>query len=1161
MQNIFGGADKEIKLNDIVKIIGCWNGLSKKIISEQTQADDPNPMKRAVAFASTIKDSKKVAELFQGVISTYIMTHNRDENSLRCEVEHVDGSYNVLLRNQKLDWLKADTEADMCRILTNARCLAEGVDVPALDAVLFLNPRNSIVDVVQSVGRIMRVSEGKKYGYVILPIGVPAGVPPEEALKDNEKYKVVWQVLQSLRAHDDRFNAMINQIELNKARPDQIQIIGVGGSGEGEGDGSDKNRKPTQLEMPMNQLEEWKDAIYAKMVAKCGDRRYWEQWASDVAKIAQQHTTRIEGVLSSKDSSARKSFDKFLKSIQKNINPSILEPEAIEMLSQHLITRPVFDALFENYSFTQKNPVSKAMQTVLDKLEKHALESEVEKLKGFYESVKLRVKGISNAEGRQKVIVELYDKFFKLAFPKMTERLGIVYTPVEVVDFIIHSAEFALKKHFGKSLTNEGVHILDPFTGTGTFIVRLLQSGLIKPNDLERKYKNELHANEIVLLAYYIAAINIEETFHGKSETDYIPFNGIVLTDTFQLAESAQTDLGENELLENNERVKKQKSQKIQVVISNPPYSVGQTDANDNNQNLKYPSLDEKIRSTYAALSTATLKNSLYDSYIRAIRWASDRIDNGVVGFVTNGSFIDGNAADGLRKSLTKEFDAIYCFNLRGNQRTSGELSRQEGGKIFGSGSRTPVAITLLIKNIQKSNHCALYYNDIGDYLSREEKLKIISEYKSIENVKWSVLMPNDEGDWINQRNPDFDNFLPLADNILNTNPSFEIYSSGVKTNRDVWVYNFSLKNGANSVKKTIAHYMKELERYQSSKTKITNLEKFVNTDKTLISWSSSLLPNIGRGRALTFNDKNFVHCLYRPFVKQHLYFESMLNDRQGKMKTLFPNGQSDNIVISVTGSGSSKPFSALATNTIPDYELISKGQCFPLYYYLENNEAELGLLNYAKSKKHQPQKKLAISDFTLKLFQQKLKDTSLKKEEIFYYIYGILHSLDYKNRYQNDLKKMLPRIPVVKEFKTFSKLGKKLVDLHINYEAAVPYNLREAYSTDFKSLKNDYRVVEMKYLKNGKETDRTSIIYNSKIKLTGIPLEAYEYQVNGKSAIDWIIERYAISSDKDNGIQNDPNEWSDDPKYIIELVKRIVTVSVETMNIVKALPPLDIIK
>ncbi|MGN6553761.1 MAG: restriction endonuclease, partial [Verrucomicrobiota bacterium] len=535
-------ADKnnEIDLNDAVRITGCWNGLAKRFDqATATAADlqgDVLHMRRAVAFSRSIKDSKAFVEKFAQIIAAYRETHPDAENLLHCDLDHVDGTFDALKRNARLDWLKAKTPENTCRILSNARCLSEGVDVPALDAVLFLNPRKSIIDVVQSVGRVMRRAEGKKYGYIILPIGIPADVPAEEALKDNEKYKVVWQVLQALRAHDDRFNATVNQIELNKHRPDQIQIIGIGGDdpnskddSKSDGDSQPKLRE-VQGAFAFPQLEEWKDAIYAKIVLKCGDRRYWESWAKDVAVIAERHTDRIKQLIAEGQPRHKAAFADFLAGLRDNINPSISEDDAIEMLSQHLITRPVFDALFENYAFTQHNPVSKAMQGMLETLHDQALEKETAALEKFYASVRQRASGIDNAEGRQRVVIELYDKFFRTAFPKMAERLGIVYTPVEVVDFIIRSVEDVLQSEFKSSLGAKDVHVIDPFTGTGTFIVRLLQSGLIGKDDLPRKYQHELHANEIVLLAYYIAAINIEETFHGlmtQQSKDYIPFEGI----------------------------------------------------------------------------------------------------------------------------------------------------------------------------------------------------------------------------------------------------------------------------------------------------------------------------------------------------------------------------------------------------------------------------------------------------------------------------------------------------------------------------------------------------------------------------------------------------------------------------------------------------------
>ncbi|MHB8300955.1 MAG: DEAD/DEAH box helicase family protein [Dermatophilaceae bacterium] len=614
----------EIQLGDAVKIVGCWNGLSKRFIRtsadqpDQTVTDSPPvrpvPMRRAVAFARDIKASKAIAAAFPDIIDAHIAA-GMEQDGLRTEIEHVDGTYNALMRAQLLDWLKAGApeSENVCRILTNAKCLSEGVDVPALDAVMFLTPRSSVVDVVQSVGRVMRKAPGKDVGYIILPIGIPAGMAPEEALKNNEKYKVVWQVLQALRAHDDRFNATINRIELNKARPDQIQVIGVPGwdGADGGEPKSDGDKKAQQLALNFD-VGAWRDAIYARIVAKCGDRRYWETWAGDIADIASAHITRITSLLADPNSVAAGRFDTFLGGLRGNLNDGISRSDAIEMLAQHLITRPVFDALFEGYEFGKHNPVAQTMQAMLDVLDEHTLDAENATLEQFYASVRQRAKGVDNAEGRQRIIVELYDKFFATAFKKTVDKLGIVYTPVEIVDFILHSADWALRREFGQGLTDEGVHILDGFTGTGTFMVRLLQSGLITPHDLARKYASELHANEILLLAYYIAAVNIETAYQDLAaeqlgQDTYLPFEGLVLADTFQMHEDGDVD----DLAvfpENNERLTKQRDLDMRVIVSNPPWSSGQDSANDNNQNEKYPHLDASIRDSYAARSSATLE-------------------------------------------------------------------------------------------------------------------------------------------------------------------------------------------------------------------------------------------------------------------------------------------------------------------------------------------------------------------------------------------------------------------------------------------------------------------------------------------------------------------------------------------------------------------------
>lgn len=1158
--------NNELNLEDAVKIVGCWNGLSKRMAAveeDKTQEVDPNPMRRAVAFARDIKSSKQIADLFPKIVDQYIDGHASD-NMLRCEVEHVDGTFNVLKRNEKLDWLKEQTEdeANICRILTNARCLSEGVDVPALDAVLFLNPRDSVVDVVQSVGRVMRKAEGKKYGYIILPIGVPADLTPEEALKDNKRYKVVWQVLQALRAHDDRFNAMVNQIELNKSRPNNLQVIGVGGSPGEQGAGGD-GTGATQLAFAFPHLDEWRDAIYAKIVLKVGDRRYWEQWAAGVAEIAERHTTRIKALLGDPHTKHQKAFDRFLTGLRQNINPSIEQEDAIEMLSQHLITKPVFDALFEGYSFAEHNPVSISMEKMLKALEGESLEKDAESLNKFYAQVRRRAEGIDNPEGKQKVIYELYETFFKTAFKKMSDRLGIVYTPVQVVDFIIKSADEALRQEFGVGLSDKGVNVLDPFTGTGTFMVRLLQSGLISAADAKRKFVSELHANELVLLAYYIAAINIEEAYHGLTGGDYTPFEGIVLTDTFQLAEGEGQF--EDVFPENNKRAAKQKKNDIRVIIGNPPYAGAQDSANDGNANMKYTALDEAIRNTYAQHSTATNKSSLYNSYIRAFRWASDRIrDNGVICYVSNGFYIDGKAADGMRKALTDEFSSIYCFNLRGDQiNTSGETSRAEGGKIFGSGSRSSIAITLLVKNKKKQGPCELFYHDIGSYLSREEKLQIIQDFGCISRVPWVQLTPNSANDWINQRDPAFETFMSVAERKKEEQESlptiFDIYSNGVQTNRDYWVYNFSLNKVQANVGRLIDFYNNQAKDLatarKSANGKDVDAEKFAEKDEKQIKWSSSLLANLNRLRSLQVRPEGFVPSAYRPFNKKWLYLDDRLNHRPGQIATFFPAKMVMNRVICMKGVGANKDFSALMTDVPPDLEFMSKTQCLPLSYYDEVDAKAAGLFDAAEV--DGMVRKDGVSDETLALYQKNY-DPEVKKEDIFYYVYGILHSPEYKQRFGADLKKMLPRIPLAKDFWTFSKSGRRLADWHVGYETVDPFPLGQSTGQLGFDPKSDFRVSKMRFGKNGKEADRSSIIVNSHLTLIGVPLEAYDYQVNGKSAIEWILECYQVDTDKPSGIVNDPNDWSQDPAYIVDLIKRVVRVSLETVKIVQALPALE---
>lgn len=828
------------------------------------------------------------------------------------------------------------------------------------------------------------------------------------------------------------------------------------------------------------------------------------------------------------------------------------------------------------------------MQKMLDILHEHALEKETATLEKFYASVRDRAKGLDNAEARQKVVIELYDEFFRTAFPRMAERLGIVYTPVEVVDFIIHSVQDVLGDEFGSSLGEKDVHIIDPFTGTGTFLVRLLQSGFIPPEKLLHKYRHELHANEIVLLAYYIAAINIEETFHGlrgnahrdKGKDDYLPFEGICLTDTFQLYESGQMEL-EGTFPENNKRVKRQKESPIRVVIANPPYSAGQQSENDDNRNLSYPQLDDQISSTYAERSSAPNVKNLYDSYIRAIRWASDRIQNrGVVGFVTNGYFIDGNSMDGMRASLVDEFTSIYVFNLRGNQRgVSGDVSRREGGNVFGSGSRNAVAITVLVKNPSKAGGRAkLWYRDIGDYLSREEKLKIVRKYSSIRSISdevgWIELKPNAAHDWINQRDPAFDEFIPIGDKSGNDTRKalFHNYSLGVGTNRDAWVYNYSRKRVEANTTATITYYNEQVTSATSAAeippgTKADRrqeiIEPLLGRDPKRIAWSSSLIANACRAVTTKFDPSHLVTAHYRPFAKHYLYYDGLMNHRVGQMPKLWPTGAEKNICICVTATGNRGDFGVFISALIPDLNFTgtsAAAQCFPLYLYEKTDESSE--LQFDKSKVTEGYRRRdAITDEASKTFHD-LYGKDVTKEDIFYYVYGVLHSTEYRTRFAADLKKMLPRIPLTKEtrdFKAFSQAGRELAQWHLNYETVEPWNLEEHMDRFNFDPSEQFRVTKMTFARPtpeqkgaGAKWDKTKITYNSHVTLSGIPLDAYEYVVNGKPAIEWILERYQVTRDKDSGIVNDPNDWCmehNQPRYVIDLLKRVVRVSMETIK------------
>lgn len=1234
--------NNQINLTLASAMIGAWNGLAKRSGSLQGKKggfdEEAAPMQRAVAFARDIKTSQAIADSYPQLVNVHrelleekavlndVSLHNVD---VSISAHHVDGSMNALERGTKLSWLESPAAEQHTRVLTNARCLSEGVDVPALDAVIFFNPRNSMVDVVQSVGRVMRKSEGKDYGYIILPVAVAPEVSPAQALNDNARFKVVWQILNALRAHDDRFNAKVNSIALNDTNPAEelpieVDHIGKKDSQKSGSDTDSENASPTDAineaeaesvknpqpladndeltqQLVLFSLEEWQEAIYTKLVDKVGTRTYWEDWADDVATIAGNQITRIKALVDGADATLRTQFDSFVEGLRNNLNDGISEDDAISMLSQHLITAPVFNALFENHDFITHNPVAQVMEKMVEALSEANLDTETESLEKFYESVRVRASEVNSASGKQQVIKELYERFFQKAFKKQAESLGIVYTPVEIVDFILRAADDVSKKHFGKGLSDEGVCILDPFAGTSTFTVRLLQSGLIKPEDLARKYANELFATEIMLLAYYVSAVNIETTYNalreeaalrnGEPVPEYVPFANIALADTFQIHEEGDIpDL--NIFRENNETIERQKNAPINVVIGNPPYSAGQKSANDLNANLKYPSLDKRIAETYVAKSTATNKNSLYDSYLRAFRWATDRIgDQGVVAFVSNGGWIDGNTGDGVRLSMAEDFTDLYVFNLRGNARTAGEQRRMEGGNVFGAGSRTNVTVTIGIKDATKSGF-TLHYRDIGDYLTAAEKLRIVDS-ETVEAIEWESITPNTYGDWVNQRSDEFVTWPVLGEKKGDSTTFFGTFSAGLKTGRDAWAYAQTESILRMQLRKLTGFYSKTLATLQAwfgensvRSPKASDTTKFLKlhpqyADSEQISWTEILKRFAANNEPVPVKSERIYTSLYRPFTKMKSYFEPALNDRQYQLPSMFPTPRHQNIGFYIpAASSAARGFNAIATNLVPDLCLSGSGsgQFFPRFTWAAVETDDGGLFgenNVVKQDETSVYGEIGeivdgyvrednITDEIKKIYCDAL-GADITGDDIFHFVYGKLHDPAYRTKYAADLKKMLPHIETPSsraEFDKFAAAGQELMDLHVGYESVEPWPLDIQVKGD-ESDRETWRVLKMRWAKRkhpetGKNVDDvTKLIYNKSVTISGIPAEADEYMLGSRSAVAWLIDRYQVKKDKASGIVNDPNDWADEvgnPRYIVDLIGRVVRVAMETVRIVDGL-------
>lgn len=1266
----------EIDKANCAKVIGTFKALSKFGVINID--DDPDPIHRAVCFAQVIDSndpkkvaSKKLVKYFNKIISDYtklveLQALNNDvdseiaqeyaffkKHSANFVCKHIDGNMSALQKNSLLEWMREQMPPDESRLLFNVRCLSEGVDLPALDAIVFLSSRRSIVEVLQALGRVMRKAPNKNFGYVILPVILRDQEAPDETFDRYPEFRVVWQVLNALKSFypdkemvDSRLNKLDSHIQIACLRspltPRKVYALS---SADSLDDVSLSRHCSPFLEK--EEVQESNSQLYAQDVLTIaenikamilrhqGNRRTWVVWANVVAQIFQEQVQLLSAQIT-QHAKLQQLFTSFQHDMSNTLRIPLTSQAVIEMLSQHIVVRPILVELFKGFPFTEHNPIAKAMDQMVLALEQEGLIKANHELQSFYDSVASRMQDVKTLEDRQIVILDLFDSFFKQAFPKLQEKLGIVYTPVEVVDFINNSVNDLLKREFGQSLAAPKVHILDPFTGTGTFIARMMLDPALLPDvALERKYKQELHAFEVMPIAYYIASINMEAVYAERMQQtpeQYEPNRIMVLTDTFADMHDLHGDqvldksLQDADLEINHQRREQVEAQPLWVILGNPPYSVGQNSQNDNNPNLNYHTLDARISETYVAqVSSQSNKASLYDTYIKAFRWASDHLGSqGIIAFVSNAGWIDSAVASGMRRCLQSEFSSVYIFHLKGNKRTAGEQCLKEGGKIFGDGCRAPVAITILVKNPQAKKQGMIYFASVDDYLSREAKLAVLCELKSIVNVSFTELTQDKHGDWLEHRRDDFARFLPISNkHSASEDTVFSLFSRGITTGRDAWSFNASSQVLTANFKLCISFYNAQVEKFLR-----LGPDFIKDNDATKIKWDDSLISRLQQKKLCSnFNESLIVTALYRPFVKEKLYFDLTWVTRRYQILKLFPCPESNNLVISVQGQRANSVFSCLMTNCISSSGLIDNDQLFPRYVYTPVDEflAREGGLALSKSQlltvngfsvfttndivdasrsgsvntlstipfyanktsscsaSYLLEGKVVINGFVredaitpqaIAYFRQTYAEHAqeIDADSVFYYVYGLLHSKDYRNNFATNLQKeyvKIPRVATFADFAKFEQVGRSLAQLHVNYEQVEPY----AHCLIEKTPLADFKVTHLHYGKlsstgkSGSATsntnkDKTTIVYNDNITIRNIPLEAQEYIVNRLSPLDWLIKLCGINQDKSSGIVNDYNNYAKEvgnDRYIFDLILRVITVSCESVKLIKTLPKLTI--
>ena len=881
-----------------------------------------------------------------------------------------------------------------------------------------------------------------------------------------------------------------------------------------------------------------------------------ERFAGEVPQIAQGLQGRINEARVS-NAAFQNAFADFMALCSEALNPNISREAVEEMLIQHLLTERLISRVFDQEKFVRRNAIAAEVEKVIDALtDQHFNRREfLGSLDRFYLAIEKAAGSLADFSDKQGFINTVYERFFQGFSVRVADTHGIVYTPQEVVEFMVAATDELLGREFGKKLGDESVSVIDPCTGTGNFVVQLLRRvARENPRELERFYRERLFANEVMLMPYYIASLNIEREFYDQrgQSGNYEAFEGLCFVDTLDLAEGDMPEMFSEFSQRNSERVERQKKAKINVVIGNPPYNVGQLNENDNNKNRKYEVVDRRLRDTYVADSSATLKSKTYDAYVKFFRWASDRLEgrDGIVCFISNNYFMNGTTFDGFRKHLFEDFSSVFHLDLHGNVRRNPKLSGTTHN-VFGI--QVGVGITVAVRSAAHEGHELLYHR-VPESIRREEKLAYLAEcvasQKGVLNaVDWQQLRPDAQHTWLRALNADeFANYLPLgtkearASRSLDVEAIFKTYSAGVNTSRDAVVYDFNRRKLAERIEAFVEDYNAEVDRYK--RLKPSNVDDFVKYDR--VKWSETLKGHLKRGRYAEGSKDKIRRGRYRPFTRKNLYFDKILVDRRLLFPRIFPKSEteSENVVVCVSGVASSKPFQTLVADSLSGLDMLEKTQCFPLYTYNEDGT----------------NRRENVTDWALATFRERYGDAGISKLDIFHYVYGLLHHPGYRERHADSLRRELPRIPLAPDFAAFRDAGKQLARLHLGYEQERPWQL------DWETADGpvDYRVEKMRPLKRVQSKDGDyrifdSLQYNDTLTLRGIPAEAFRYRLGTRSALEWVIDQYRVKTDKRSGIVSDPNAWSENEQYIVDLVGRVVRVSVETVRIVDGLAGLSL--